>query len=146
MKPKLFSEIKLDEFYSSRENFTSCKNQNLPKTSGSISAALVFAKGICLINFGILWASVIYTRRVARKYGICWLKKLIHCTWLKKELSMVNGALHFFLNKTFLFVKIESWHFQHMFGFKFRETLRNFSWFGKLFITYTKMSSKCLSE
>ena len=30
----------------------------------------------------------IYTRRVARQYGIC---------WSKKELSMVHGALHIFL-------------------------------------------------
>ena len=32
----------------------------------------------------------IYTRRVARQYGIC---------WLKKELSMVHGTLHIFLKK-----------------------------------------------
>ena len=31
---------------------------------------------------------VIYSRRVARQYGIC---------WLKKELSMVHGTLHIFL-------------------------------------------------
>ena len=48
-------------------------------------------------------SSAIYTRRVARQYGIC---------WLKKELSMAHDTLHiFFKNKTFLFVKIESWNF-----------------------------------
>ena len=62
-----------------------------------------------------------YTKRVARQYGIC---------WLKKELSMVHGTLHiFFRNKTFLFVKIESWNFQHLFDLGFRETLQYFSLF-----------------
>ena len=50
--------------------------------------------------------SAIYPRRVARQYGIC---------WLKKELSWRLGTLHiFFGNKTFLFVNIESWNFQHL--------------------------------
>ena len=48
-------------------------------------------------------SSAIYTRRVAKHYGIC---------RLKKELSWRNSTLHiFFMNTTFLFVKIESWNF-----------------------------------
>jgi hypothetical protein len=53
---------------------------------------------------------------------------------------------NFFRNKTFFFVKIESWNFQHLFDLLSRETSQNFSLFGQLFITHTKMSSKCLSE
>ena len=33
----------------------------------------------------------------------------------------------FFRNKTFLFFKIESWNFQHLFEMKFRETSQNFN-------------------
>ena len=62
-----------------------------------------------------------YTRRVKTQYNI---------SWLKKELSMVHGTLYnFFRNKTFLFVKIESWNFQQLFDLGFRETLQNFSSF-----------------
>ena len=46
---------------------------------------------------------------------------------------MVHGTLHiFFSNKTFLFVKIESWHFQHLFDIEFRESLQNFSSFRQI--------------
>ena len=45
-----------------------------------------------------------------------WLGKLGHqgaICWLKKELAMVHFNI-FFRNKTFLFVKIEIWNFQHL--------------------------------
>ena len=35
----------------------------------------------------------------------------------------------FFRNKTFLFFKIESWNFQHLFEIEFRETSKNFNLF-----------------
>ena len=35
----------------------------------------------------------------------------------------------FFRNKTFLFFKIESWNFQHLFEIEFRETSQNFNSF-----------------
>ena len=82
--------------------------------------------------------SAIYTRRVARQYAIC---------WLKKELSMVHGTLHiFFRNKTFLFVKIESWNFQQLFDLGFRETLQNFSSFRQTFRWHFCMGNKDLSK
>ena len=62
-------------------------------------------------GFGI--ASAIYTRRVARQYGIC---------WLKKGLSWRLDTLHIFLrNKKNLFAKIEIWNFQHLFDLGFCE-------------------------
>ena len=36
---------------------------------------------------------------------------------------------YFFRNKIFLFVKIKSWNFQHLFDLRFRETFQNFSSF-----------------
>ena len=60
--------------------------------------------------------TAIYTRRVARQYEIC---------WLKKELSMVHGTLNIlFRNKTVLFVKIEIWNFQLLFDLGFHEISR----------------------
>ena len=60
---------------------------------------------------------------------------------------MVCGTLQiFFRNRTFLFVKIDSWNFQYLFDSLFLETSQNFRSFGQLFSTHTKMSSKCLSE
>ena len=71
--------------------------------------------------FSVLPSRAIYTRRVKRKCGIF---------WLKKQLSMVHVTLQiFFRNKTFLFVKIESWNFQQLFDIQFWETLQNFSSF-----------------
>ena len=65
-----------------------------------------------------------------------WWGKLGHQVaifWLKKELSIIHGTLNiFFRNKTFLFVKIEIWNFQHLFDLLFRETCHNFSLFGQL--------------
>ena len=67
----------------------------------------------------ILGSTNSYTRRVKIYYGI-W--------WLKKELFMVHGTLQtFYRNKTFLFVKIESWNFQQLFDLGFCKTLQNFS-------------------
>ena len=90
----------------------------------------------------MLWvvatARAIYTRRVARQYGIC---------WLKEELSMVHGTLHtYFRNKTFLFVKIESWNFQQLFDLGFHETLQNFNSFKQTFRRHFCMANKELSE
>ena len=81
----------------------------------------------------------IYTRRVKIYYGI-W--------WLKKELSMVHGTLQFFFrNKTFLFVKIESWNFQQLFDLGFRETLQNLSSFRPIFRQHFSRGNKsCLNE
>ena len=74
----------------------------------------------------------IYTRRVRRQYGIC---------WLNKKLSLVHDTLHiFFRNKSFLFVKIESWNFQHLFDLGFHETLQNFSSFRQHFFMGNKNS------
>ena len=46
---------------------------------------------------------------------------------------------YFFRNTTFLFFKIESWNFQHLFEIKFCETSQNFnsiSLFGQLFFSF----------
>ena len=67
--------------------------------------------------------------------------------WLKKELSMVHGKLHFFFwNKTLLFVKIKSWNFQQLFDLGFRETLQNFSSFRHTFRWHLCMGNKELSK
>ena len=83
----------------------------------------------CKLFFIISKFRAIYTKRVKIYYGI-W--------WLKKELSMVHGTLHFFRNKTFLFAKIESWNFQQLFDLGFRETVQNFSSFRQTFRWQTK--------
>ena len=72
-----------------------------------------------------IWA--IYTRRVKRQYGIC---------WLKKKLSKVHGTLPiFFRNKTFLF------------DLGFRETLQNFSSFRQTCRRHFSMGKKnCPNE
>ena len=53
---------------------------------------------------------------------------------------MVHGTLNivFFRNKTFLFVKIEIWNFQHLFDSLIHETLQNFSSFGQLLFPIEK--------
>ena len=68
--------------------------------------------------------------------------------WLKKELSMVHGTLNiFFRNKTFLFVKIEIWNFQHLFDLLFHETSQNFSSFRQLLFPVEKCClNVCLNE
>ena len=48
------------------------------------------------------------------------------------ESRLVTCCIFFFRNKTFLFVKIESWNFQHLIDLGFRETSQNFSSFGQL--------------
>ena len=84
----------------------------------SICFPINYAKHVHSCTFLVGIYSAIYTGRVARQYGIC---------WLKKELSMVHGTLHiFFRNKTFLSVKIGSWHFQHLFDLGFRKKLAKF--------------------
>ena len=57
----------------------------------------------------------------------------------EKELFMVHGTLNiFFINKTFLFVKIEIWNFQYLFDLLFRETSQNFSTFRQLLFPVEK--------
>ena len=34
---------------------------------------------------------------------------------------------HFFMNKTFLLIKIENWNFQQLFDLEFHDTLQNFN-------------------
>ena len=93
---------------------------------------ITYCVGVCQYYIG--FASAIYTRRVARQYSIC---------WSKKALSIVRGTLHiFFRNKTFLFVKIESWKFQHLFDLRFSVTLLNFSSFRQTFRWHFPMGSK----
>ena len=60
------------------------------------------------------------------------------------EMRAIHGTWHTSIslrNKTCLFV-----NFQHLFDSPFHETSQNFSLFGQLFITHTKMSAKCLFE
>ena len=52
--------------------------------------------------------------------------------------------IYFFRNILFLFFKIESWSFQHMFKIKFRETSQNFNSF-RQFIFPFFLSVVCLS-
>ena len=61
---------------------------------------------------------------------------------------MVHGTLQFFFrNKTFLFVKIESWNFQQLFDLGFRETLQNFSSFRKTFRRHFSTGNKsCFND
>ena len=44
-------------------------------------------------------------------------------------LAYLETTANFFRNKTFLFFKIESWNFQHLFENKFHETSQNFNSF-----------------
>ena len=61
--------------------------------------------------------------------------------------SMVQGTLHiFFRNKTFLFVKIESWNFQQLFDLGFCETLKIFSSFRQTFRWHFCIGNKELSK
>ena len=56
---------------------------------------------------------------------------------------MVHGTLQFFFrNKTFLFVKIESWNFQHLFDFRFCETMQNVSLIRQTFRQHSLMGIK----
>ena len=48
------------------------------------------------------------------------------------KVSITNTAAYFFRNKTFFFLKIESWNFQHLIDLEFRESSQNFSSFGQL--------------
>ena len=65
----------------------------------------------------------------------------------KKELSMVHGTLQiFFRNKTFLFVKIDSWNFQQLFDLGFHEALQSFSSFRQTFRWHFCMGDKDLSK
>ena len=54
----------------------------------------------------------IYTRRVARQYAE---EKTIHGTWCTS---------YFLRNKTFFFVEMENWNFQHLFYFHFVKPLK----------------------
>ena len=58
-------------------------------------------------------AQSLWWGKLGRQGAIC---------WLKKELSMVHGTLNFFRSKTFLFVKIDIWNFQHLFDFSWNLT------------------------
>ena len=52
---------------------------------------------------------------------------------------MVHGTLNiFFRKKTFLFVKIESRNFKHLFDLSFRETSQRFGSFGQLLLSIDK--------
>ena len=80
--------------------------------AGSVLCSWVLAS-LSTLKDPVQYISVIYTRRGARQYCIC---------WFQKELSWRLGTLHIFLGiKTFLFVKIESCDFQHLFDLEFRE-------------------------
>ena len=54
------------------------------------------------------------------------------------KVSITNMPHIFFRNKTFLFVKIESWNFQHLYDLGFHETSQNFSSFGQLLFPIEK--------
>ena len=80
--------------------------------AGSVLCSWVLAS-LSTLKDPVQYISVIYTRRGARQYCIC---------WFQKEQSWRLGTLHIFLGiKTFLFVKIESCDFQHLFDLEFRE-------------------------
>ena len=64
-------------------------------------------------------------QRVKRKYGIFWPKK--------KNYPWYMVHFIFFRNRTFLFVKIESLNFQHLFDLGFCEILQTFSSFRQTF-------------
>jgi hypothetical protein len=69
--------------------------------------------------------------------SVVWRK---NCPWWYMELV-------FFRNKTFLFVKIESWLFQHLFDLGFRETLQNFSSFRQTYRQHFSTGNKsCPNE
>ena len=48
------------------------------------------------------------------------------------KVSIPNMPHIFFMNKTFLFLKIQSWNFQHLIDLRFRESSQKFSSFGQL--------------
>ena len=70
----------------------------------------------------------LWWRKLGRQDAIC---------WLKKELSMVH-LIFSFRNKTYLFVKIEIWNFQHFLDLFFRETSQNFSLIWQLLLHIEK--------
>ena len=51
---------------------------------------------------------------------------LLELSWPIERLQLRS---YFFRNKTFLFFKIESWNFQHLFAYVFSETSQNFNSF-----------------
>ena len=73
------------------------------------------------LHFPSLPQSHIYYERVNRNTA---------CVGWRKNYPY---TLYFFRNKTFLFVKIESWNFQQLFDLGFLETLQNFSSFRQTF-------------
>ena len=73
--------------------------------------------------FGLTYKVIVYLSRLPKPSlkirtvsAICWNYIL---TYLE--------TMTFFRNKTFLFFKIESWNFQHLFEKEFRETSQNFN-------------------
>ena len=54
--------------------------------------------------------------KLGQQSAICW-----------NSLSLLETMAYFFSNKTFLFFKIESWNFQHLFEKEFHETSQNFN-------------------
>ena len=58
------------------------------------------------------------------------------------ERRTILYTFHFFRNKTFLFVKIENWNFQHLFDLEFRETSQNFSSFEQLLIIFGHVTKR----
>ena len=66
-------------------------------------------------------------------YSKPWIRKVRtsrgHLSVERRTILETWYTFYFFRNKTFLFVKIDSWNFQHLFDLEFRETSQNVSSF-----------------
>ena len=79
-----------------------------------------------------------------------WSRKVrLSSSHLLAEIRTIHGTWYtsnFFRNNTFLFLKIESWNFQHLLDLGFRETLQTFSSFRQTFRWHFCIGNKELSK
>ena len=85
-----------------------------------------FHKNLAIETITLLSSIVMY---VAKNFIVIELLKTFTENWVSKQSFFVLILIFFFRNKTFLFFKIESWNFQHLFEKEFHETSQNFNSF-----------------
>ena len=106
--PKFMEEV-LSRYLDHVTSLIPCKYLDALKVTGRRyrvpNNCRVSVNELCCFWQSLWWG------KLGRQGAIC---------WLKKEVSLVHGI--FFRNKTFLFLNIEIWNFQHLFDLLFRET------------------------
>ena len=98
------------------------------------------------INICWLLSFKFYWHIYAEPYMLGELKYITASGGWNKNYPWYMVHFIFFRNKTFSFVKIESWNFQQLFDLGFRETLQKFSSFRQTFRWHFCMGNKELSK